>query len=124
MKISKKKIVNWGMSMILFSLLSGCGAGGSGSAGQTSGSTGTPLASVNLSWSAPNTNTNGTALSSLAGYKIYMGTTPGKLIFLADVGNTNSYTVTGLPLNKVFYFAVTAYDSEGSESAPSNLITG
>ncbi|MBZ0156183.1 MAG: fibronectin type III domain-containing protein, partial [Alphaproteobacteria bacterium] len=79
-------------------------------------------ASAALSWDAPTTNTDGSPLTDLAGYKLYYGTSSGSYSQTINVGTTSSYTVTGL-LGGTYYFAVTAYDSEGNESAYSNEVS-
>jgi Fibronectin type III domain len=110
-------------------LLSGCGGGSSGlaSAG-SSGSAGSPptttksTGSATLSWSPPTTNSNGSALTDLAGYHIHYGTNSGSLSNVIDVSSagTSSYTVTGLTTG-TWYFAVSAYTNTGLESALSNV---
>lgn len=72
-----------------------------------------------LSWTAPTTNTDGTPLTNLAGFKVYYGTSPGSYGAPINVGNVTSYPVTGLG-SGTYYFAVTAYDASGSESGFSN----
>jgi hypothetical protein len=75
------------------------------------------LAQVNLAWNA---NTE----SDLVGYKVHVGTASGVYTLLnVDVGNVTSFTVTGLALGDVYYFAVTAYDAGGSESGVSNEVS-
>lgn len=68
-----------------------------------------------LSW-APNTD------SDLAGYKVYYGTASRRYGAPVTVGNQTAYTVTGLGLG-TYYFALTAYDAFGNESAFSNEIS-
>ena len=74
-----------------------------------------------LSWTAPTTNTNGSALTNLAGYHIYYGTSPSTLTTTINVANagTTSYSVSNLP-SGTWYFAVNAYTTGGSYSALSN----
>ena len=70
---------------------------------------------------APTTRTDGTPLTNLAGYHIYYGTTPGvytNVITVTDPTIT-SYVVTNLPAGATYYFAATAYDSDGIESSDS-----
>jgi hypothetical protein len=74
---------------------------------------------ANLSWVAPTTYTDGTPLTNLAGYKVYYGTSPGNYGAPVNVGNQTNYTATGLGGGS-YYFAVTAYDTSGSESGFSN----
>jgi len=76
-----------------------------------------------LSWDPPATNTDGSALTDLAGYKIYYGTSSGNYSTVITVGNVTTYTITGLTDNITYYFATTAYDSSGNESAFSNEVS-
>ena len=74
---------------------------------------GVPMAaqadSVSLTWN-PNTEPD------LAGYKLYMGTSPGSYSQIFDVGHVTSYTVSTLVLGETYYFALTAYDIYANES--------
>jgi hypothetical protein len=79
-------------------------------------------AQVTLSWHPPTTNTNGTPLTDLSGYKVYYGTTSKSYSHVIDAGNTNTYVITNLS-NGTFYFAVTAYDLSGNESAYSDEVS-
>ena len=57
--------------------------------------------------------------TGLAGYKIYVGTASSLYNYPGSpfaVGVTSSYTITGLPSGQTYYFAISAYDSSGSES--------
>jgi hypothetical protein len=86
---------------------SGSGAGGTGSA--------------SLHWTTPTMNTNGSALTDLAGYHLYYGTSPSSMTTSITVANagTTSYTVGNLPAG-TWYFAVNAYTTSGLDSALSN----
>ena len=77
---------------------------------------------VQLAWDAP-VQTNGTPVPNLAGYKLYYGSQSGQYQAPLSVGMTTTYTVTGLPTGQIYYFAVTAYDSSGMESAFSNEVS-
>lgn len=85
-----------------------------------------PVASgtATLSWTAPTTNTDGSALTNLAGYHIYYGTSPSTLSTTIDVANagTTNYSVTGLA-SGTWYFAVNAYTTGGADSVLSNTST-
>jgi len=64
--------------------------------------------------------------SDLAGYKIYLGTAPGLYTYPGSpiiVGVTGSYTLVGLPMGQTYYFAVSAFNSSGSESALSSEVS-
>lgn len=57
--------------------------------------------------------------SDLAGYKIYVGTTPGQYTYPGSpiiIGRVSSYTVSGLPASQTYYFAISAFNYSGSES--------
>jgi hypothetical protein len=72
-----------------------------------------------MSWEAPTTNSDGTPLTQLAGYRIYYGTTSplDKSTSLSiDVGTDTSFTLSGLDAG-TYFFAATAYDAMGNESA-------
>ena len=77
--------------------------------------TGTQAANVTLAWDS-------NAEPDLAGYNVYYGTTSRNYPNSVDVGLVNSHEVTGLVPGQTYYFAVTAYDSQGNESAYSNEI--
>lgn len=73
------------------------------------------LGSATLSWS-PN------AEADLGGYKIYLGTRSGIYDYPGSpfiVGNTTRTVINNLPHGHTYYFAATAYDLAGNESAHS-----
>ena len=77
-----------------------------------------------LSWTPPTQNTDGSALTNLAGYRISYGTSPTALtqrVQVANVGITR-YTIDNLSPG-TYYFAVSAYASNGTESENSNVAT-
>jgi len=78
--------------------------------------------STTLTWTAPTTNTDGTPLTDLAGYKIYYGTTSGNYTNSINAGNVTSYTITNLTAGTTSYFVATAYDTAGYESVDSNEV--
>ena len=76
-----------------------------------------------LSWTPPTQNTDGTALTDLAGYRIYFGKSADTLTQMIQVNaGLASYVVDDLDPG-TYYFAVRAYTSSGSESANSNVAT-
>jgi hypothetical protein len=75
-----------------------------------------------LNWTAVTTNTNGTTLTDLAGYKIYYGTSPngmGTVVTLANPSLT-TYLVTNLS-SGTWYFSVAAYTTSGTVGDKSNV---
>jgi hypothetical protein len=77
--------------------------------------------SATLSWMPPTQNTDGTPLTNLAGYRVYWGPAVGNYtssVTLNTAGLT-SYVVSNLAPG-TYYFAVSALNSGGLESALSN----
>jgi hypothetical protein len=70
---------------------------------------------VTLTWD-PNSETD------LAGYDIYYGTASGSYQWKTDVGNVTTYTQSGLDIGVTYYFAATAYNTQGLESGFSNEV--
>jgi putative Ig domain-containing protein len=75
-----------------------------------------------LSWTAPTENTDGSTLANLSGYRIRYGTSAGALTQTIVINNASvtTYVVEDLA-PATWYFAVTAVNSTGSESAYSNV---
>jgi hypothetical protein len=69
---------------------------------------------------APKTNADGTALTDLAGYHIYYGTSSGMYSESATVGDPSitTYTIRSLSPG-TYYFVLKAYDKNNVESAAS-----
>ncbi len=78
---------------------------------------------VILSWVPPQTNSDGSPLTDLAGYNVYYGATPGSYSDNIDVGNVTTYQVGNLTEGLTYYFTVTAYDTSGNESALSEEVS-
>jgi hypothetical protein len=75
-----------------------------------------------LEWTDPTQNTNGSALTNLAGVHIYYGTSASALNNELTVANPSetSYTISGLSAG-TWYFGATAYTTAGVQSAMSPL---
>jgi len=101
--------------LIAVSLVASCSGGGGG--GGTANVT--PSGTATLQWSTPASDIDGAAMT-VAGYKVYYGTESGVYTTVIDVGNVNTYTVSGLPAGTTYFFAVTAYDTSGVESDPTD----
>jgi hypothetical protein len=73
--------------------------------------------SVSLSWQAPSQNTDGSALTDLAGYRIYYGTTRGNYTEQVSIDNPGltTYVVENLSSN-TWHFVATAVNDDGIES--------
>jgi hypothetical protein len=94
------------------------------SSGGSSGSTPPPTnnGSATLTWTAPTANSNGSALTNLAGYYVYYGTSAGSLSNVVNISSpsTLTYVVSNLSAG-TWYFAVAAYTNTGLVSAMSNV---
>lgn len=75
-----------------------------------------PVAGVSLAWDI-------SVDVTVTGYRLYREQVGGTNL-LTDVGNTNFATSwwTNPPYGQTFSFQVTAYDSAGQESVPSNAV--
>jgi len=127
--------------LILLLTLWGCGSGWSGGSGSSefggSGSSGIASSetggnggsrpdsgastdnSITLAWDKPDSNSDGSDLNDLAGYKIYYGTSSSNYTQSIDVGNTTNVVISSLSSGS-WCFATTAYDTAGNESSYSN----
>lgn len=77
-----------------------------------------------LTCTPPTTNTDNTALTDLAGYRFFWGTSPTALTQTWQVANPANCTttVTGLAPG-TWYFGVKAYNTAGGESVLSNVVS-
>ena len=82
--------------------------------------TGTAL----LDLTVPTRNTDGSALTDLAGVRIYYGTSSTNLTQVVQLASAtvSSYTVNNLT-SGTWYFGATAYTSSGTESALSPIVS-
>jgi hypothetical protein len=80
------------------------------------------IGSATLTWTAPTKNTDGSPIAGLAGYHIYYGTDPNHFTQTIKIigAATTKYVVNGLS-SGTYYFAVSAYNATGQESAKSNI---
>ncbi len=78
--------------------------------------------SATLTWTAPMLNSDGTALTDLASYRIYYGFSAGSYPNAINIDNpgVTSYVVENLP-PATYYFVTTSVNSSGIESAFSNV---
>jgi hypothetical protein len=75
-----------------------------------------------VSWTPPVQRTDGSALTDLAGYRVYYGKALNSLTKIIDIRNAGqtSQFIDNLDTG-TWYFAVTAYTRDGLESEMSNL---
>jgi hypothetical protein len=139
-------IVAWRIvaTVVVIGALAACGGGGGssattssyGSVAALSSSDSSPPASspsssstssigaATLSWAAPDENTDGSALTNLAGYRIYYGTSADALDQVIDIPSVGitTYVVDDLVAG-TYYFSIRAYNAVGAESALSNIVS-
>jgi hypothetical protein len=75
-----------------------------------------------LDWAPPTNNTDGTPITSLAGYVVQYGNSPTLLSQEVTIANpaTTTYTLTNLG-SGTWYFAVSSYTASGTRSNLSNV---
>jgi hypothetical protein len=105
-------------ALVLAGALAGCALGKSGV--------------LDLSWTAPAANTDGSPAADIASYRVYYGTTPnpcpgGTYVTVpsppASSGQAMSTRLTKLSVGEVYYVAVTAVSSSGAQSGCSAAAT-
>lgn len=89
-----------------------------------SGGTQLPPGGVTITWTPPTENTDGSALTNLAGYHLYYGTSQASLNKVVDIDNPGiaSYVVSDLSAG-TWYFALTAVNEAGMESSRSAILS-
>ncbi len=139
-KIYRGRAIRWVLVTVLSALLSGCGGDDDKSAKNPSPGGSAPPPAVpapapapspaplptqsrtaTLEWTAPTTQTNGSTLADLAGYRIHYGKSARELDQVIEVRNpsVSSYVIEGLAPG-TYYFAVSAFNSRNFESERSN----
>lgn len=80
--------------------------------------------SAKLTWAAPTENTDGSALSDLAGFTIVYGTSQASLDQTVRIDNAtaSTYTLDNFP-SGTYYFAIKAFTAGGAESVLSQVVT-
>jgi len=79
---------------------------------------------VAIRWTPPTTNTDGSVLTDLAGYRIRYGRTAGSLTSTVTLNNPglSRHVLEGLA-SGTWYFAITAFASTGAESESSPVLS-
>ena len=75
-----------------------------------------------LSWFAPTTNVDGTPLTDLQGYYIYVGDSPDRMIPLYYKVALSRNTMMTVSAAAVRYYAVSAVNVNGVESALTGVV--
>lgn len=83
---------------------------------------GTGTGTATLSWTPPTENSDGSALTDLAGYQVHYGTSQSNLNRMVTVNNASLSTYVVESLNTgTWYFAVVAVNSRGTTSTFSSV---
>jgi hypothetical protein len=131
-------------TVVVIGALAACGGGGGSStatsssaavaavsstdssppAGSSSSASTSSIGAATLSWAAPDENTDGSALTNLAGYRIYYGTSADALDQVIDIPSVGitTYVLDDLTAG-TYYFSIRAYNALGAESALSNVVS-
>src|SRR5215471_21635730 len=119
----KRKLAWAGTWIAVAALIGGCRDPGPGAAPTAAASASSSAGSATVSWEAPTTNTNGTALTDLAGYRIYYGSGPADLTKTVQIGTVGlqTYVIENLEPG-TWYFAVMALAANGAESGLSDVV--
>lgn len=118
-----KKTLGWaGTCIAVAALVGGCRDPGPGAPATPAQGASDTSRSATLSWEAPTTNTNGTALTDLAGYRIYYGSSPEHLSHTLKISTIGlqTYVIDDLEPG-TWYFAVMAIAANGVESQLSKM---
>jgi uncharacterized lipoprotein NlpE involved in copper resistance len=109
--------------LVLFTL-GGCHNSDESSGGSAAQSVPSGNGTATLSWEAPTTTTTGSALTDLAGYRIYYGINASDLsqtVQLNSIG-VQTYLIDNLGQG-TWYFAIKAVTTAGVESALSDVVS-
>lgn len=119
----KNKLSVLGACLAGASLLSGCiDPGPTAAPANTPQDLSGTSRTATLSWEAPTSNTNGTPLMDLAGYRVYYGSSPEALSESVKISvGLQTYVIDDLEPG-TWYFAVRALASDGSESPLSDVV--
>jgi hypothetical protein len=81
-------------------------------------------ASALIEWVPPTENTNGTALTDLAGVRIYYGTSAASLSHMVQISSKTetTYTIGNLSAG-TWYFGGVSYTTTGAQSAMSRVVS-
>ncbi len=114
---------------IVLYAMTACGSSVSGVAaveGESLGDGPVGLGKATLHWESPTVNSDGSSLNDLAGFRVYYGTVDPLTKENARQVNVDK-AVTSKPIEALspgtYFFAVTAIDTSGNESAFSEVVS-
>lgn len=78
-----------------------------------------------LSWAAPTSNTDGSPLTDLEGYKVYYGTSSTSLNRTVSIASgTTKTTIPDLTAGVTYYFAIASISVGDGEGSKSDVVSG
>lgn len=77
---------------------------------------------VELAWDAPTHNSDGTTITNLAGFRVYVGHTSSRYDSAIDVGNQLTAAIPAPIEGQTYFFAVQAYNLDGATSLMSDEV--
>lgn len=116
------RIAQLALGVLVVTALSACNGPHSGSSPSTATATAPSptVKTVTLSWNAPTEDSDGTAITNLAGYTLHYGTTSMDYTGTIQITNpaTTTYAVStnNFPAG-TYYFAISAYNTQQVSSA-------
>ena len=112
-----------GVWIAVAALLSGCNDPGPDLTHAATVSPSSAVGAATVSWEAPTTNTDGSPLMDLTGYRIYYGSSPENLGHSVQINTIGlqTYVIDDLQAG-TWYFAVMAVASNGTESSLSTVV--
>ncbi len=120
--MKKKTLFAFILLFLAITMVTGCGVSGGSNQTTTGGGQTIGTGQVSLAWDAPTTYVDGTPISGPIGFKVYYGTASGAYTQIVDVHTATNWSINTLTQG-TWYFQVTCYDSNGSESDFSNEIS-
>jgi len=131
--VASPRIAQLALATLICAALGACGPGKSTgvssaiSTASSSASQANPtVKSITLSWSPPTQNSDGTALTNLAGYTLHYGTTSQDYTGSIEITNptATSYVVSDSNFpSGTYYFAISAYNAQQSSSSLSSEVS-
>jgi Fibronectin type III domain len=106
-------------------LLGACGGGGEDENINGPGPAPVTDGSLTVSWTPPTTNSDGSTLTNLAGYRISYGTSPSSLTQTVQITNPGitTFLIENLAAG-TWYFSMKSYTSSGVESVATAAVSG
>jgi hypothetical protein len=113
------RALRWPLAVSVLCAAASCGGGGGGSG--ASGGSGGGIGTIQVSWTAPTLNTDGTSPADVSGYRVRYGVDAAQLTQSIDVSGAgaNSAQINGLA-PATYYVAIESLNAAGTAGSRSN----